>query len=515
LEQNGAVQRIRLVLWVLTGVLWLATVRLTIALGRSELSWRYVAQQSRIDAPWYYRLAALWGGSEGSMLFFTTVVATVAVVAAHRCQSRAPLRLAVATVTGLAAVSMLFASPFGSLSAPAVRGFGLTPILEHPAMAIHPPLLYLGLAATLGAAMATTDRRSAQRWLRWSLAFTTLAMAIGAVWSYVEQGWGGYWAWDPVENTSLLVWLAALIAVHTPAGHPRRRALDAAPWVVALGGAAMVRSGSTPSIHGFAEQASVGWSLVAVTVVTAGALVVLLGQRMAPEGSTADATAARPAIGPGLPNIVLTTATFAVVLVGTLTPVAIDLFADRPAAVRGVFYSRVVGPLALVALPFLALRLRHRRGRLAHVGIVVLIAGVAASTFDQSATIGIADGQRVSAAGLDVIGGPIRIEAGSRADTQAVVVDLVVDGVQLRPSLVAYPDRGGVLAETAMATWPWRDVQVTLGDATDEGLALVTVRQRPLVWLIWIGAVLTSLGAITPAAGRRRTGVAASVPATH
>ena len=505
----------------MTGGLWVAVARLAVALLGNDLAWRYVAEQSRRDAPWYYRLAGVWGGSEGSLLLFAAIVALVATAAARRCVTVLPVGFAAVTVAAFGGVSLLFANPFGSLDVPSLRGFGLTPILEHPAMAIHPPMLYTGLAATLAVAMASLDGRTARSWMRWSLALITTAMAIGALWSYLEQGWGGYWAWDPVENTSLLVWLAVLVALHSSRVGSRRLLIDVAPWVIALAGAALVRSGSTPSIHGFAEQASVGWALLIATAATGSFAAVMWSRRGIRSVDLAVLTEeGRHVGGPrsaGLANVVLAAAALGVIAVGTLAPVVIDIVADRPAAIRGVYFSRVVGPLALVGVPFIALRLRHRRGRLAHLGMLVLLAGIAASTFDRSATFGIADGQVVSAAGLHIVGGGVRVEPGSRADTRAVVVDLLVDDVALHPSLVAYPDRGGVLAETAIATWPWRDVQVTLGDATDDGIALITVRQRPLVWLIWIGAVLTAVGALRPMAGRshRRADVPASAPATR
>ena len=149
-------------------------------------------------------------------------------------------RVAVATVAGLTLIDVTLASPFGRLDAPAVRGFGLNPILEHPAMTIHPPLLYAGLAdgGRRGvrrrgrSILAVAPRRP---WLLSTIGLLTLAMTLGAIWSYMEQGWGGYWAWDPVENTSLVVWLAAIVAVH---GAPLANAgwmstaYVAAPWVL-------------------------------------------------------------------------------------------------------------------------------------------------------------------------------------------------------------------------------------------------------------------------------------------
>lgn len=490
-------------LWAITAVVWLALGRLALAFLNSELQWRYVAEQSRRDAPWYYRLAGVWGGSEGSLLLFAGVLGLVASLAARALQRPLALWLGAATVGALTAIDLLLVSPFGSLSAPALRGFGLTPILEHPAMAVHPPLLYVGLACSLAAAMSVLDGSSPTRWLRRTVGLTTAAMALGALWSYVEQGWGGYWAWDPVENTSLLVWLAALVALHVPS--IVRLAL--LPWMLTLIGACLVRSGATPSIHGFAEQASVGWALLAFTLASGAVLWV--------STRTVDAGAPGGAVVPAVAGV----AVLGLVTLGTLAPVAIDLFTDRPAAVRGVFFSRTVGPVALVMLPFLALRLRTPSARLAHVGALVLLLGIGATTFDREEQVGVGVGQTVRAAGLTVEGRGVVVEPGPRPDVQAVVATVRVNGFEMRPALVAYPERGGVLAETAMVTRPWRDIQVTLVSANDAQFARLVVRQRPLMWAVWVGAVLTTVGALSPGWRRRRghraAGELASEPAAR
>ncbi len=490
----------RCALWAITAVVWVALGRLALAFLGNELHWRYVAEQSRRDAPWYYRLAGVWGGSEGSLLLFAGVLALVASVAARRLRRPRAIWFATLTVVGITAIVLGWVSPFGRLDTPAVRGFGLTPILEHPAMAVHPPLLYLGLGCTLGAAMVVLDGGVPTAWLRHSLGLVTLAMALGGLWSYVEQGWGGYWAWDPVENTSLLVWLAAIVSLHLP----RWPRLALLPWVFTLLGACLVRSGVTPSIHGFAEQASVGWALLALTLVSCAAL-----WRLSPGDCVSEAGRVSPV------PVVAALAVLGLVAAGTALPVLIDLFADRATAVRGVFYSRTVGPVALVTLPFLVLRLRTPRARLAHIGMVVLVLGIAATTFDREEVVTLGEGQTQQVAGLAVTGRGVAVEPGPRPDVQAVVATVEVDGFVMRPSLVAYPERGGVLAETAMVTRPWRDVQVTLVDATDDGFARLIVRQRPLMWCVWLGAVLTAVGALSPgwvARRRRRPGEHASAP---
>ena len=506
-------------LWVITAVVWLAVGRLAIAFLGSELQWRYVAEQSRSDAPWYYRIAGVWGGSEGSLLLFAAIVGLVACVAL-RCVLRAAVGwFATCTVAALALINVVFASPFGRLDTPAVRGFGLTPILEHPAMAVHPPLLYAGFGCAFAAALVALDGRDAIAWLRRTLAIVTLAMALGGLWSYVEQGWGGYWAWDPVENTSLLVWLAALIAIHVP-GRPRLALLA---WAAVLAGAPLVRSGAVPSVHSFAEQASVGWALLCLSIAAGIALVWLARSTTfehfrlyASRNRTNADDVGRGAAGDRVPAMI-GAAVFALVALGTFAPVLVDVIRSRPAAVRGEFFSRTVGPIALVAVPLLAWRLRLRHSRLVHAGALVLLIGIGASTFDREETITLAEGDSTEAAGLHVTNSGVAVEPGPRADVEQVVATMRVDGYVMRPALVAYPERGGVLAETAMVSRPWRDVQVTLLDANDLGTVRVIVRQRPLMWLVWLGALLTALGALTPkwSLPLRRRDEPASPPTTR
>ena len=500
---RGAVPYVGIAL--LTAVVWLALARLGWAFLSGELQWRYVAEQTRTGAPWPYRLAGVWGGMEGSLLLFAGIVGVAATWAARRATT-AVRWAALVTVAALVAVDLLLASPFGRLDVPAVGGFGLTPILEHPAMTIHPPLLYAGLAATLGAAMAalSADQTSARRWLLVATGTLTAAMALGAAWSYLEQGWGGYWAWDPVENTSLLVWLAALAALHGVPGASTRVGvgMSALPWVLAVFGAVLVRSGTTPSIHGFAEQRGVGLALAVLAVATVAAVGTAL-VRVAAGVRPDDVPIRRD---PRPVTVVLLAAALVVVLAGTLLPVLADVTGDRPAAVRGEFYSRTIGPLALIGLPFLAARLRRRRGwsTVAHTGALVLLAGIAASTFDRVGTEPVAAGASASIAGTSVVNRGVVVEDGPRPGTDAVAADLLVDGHRMRPKIVTYPERGGRLAEIAARPGFITDVHAVLEGASDVGGVTVTVHVRRGMWMVWLGALLVTTGTLG-AATRRAT----------
>ena len=227
-----------------------------------------MAEQSRVGAPWYYRLAGVWGGMEGSLLLFTR----------HRRRSGRAWRPGAppcgdagprsATVLALALVDVLLASPFGRLDVPATIGFGMNPILEHPAMAIHPPMLYAGLAAAGGAAVVAVGAPDpwpvARRWLLASVALADRGddarcrvelhgaglgrvLGMGSGGEHVAARLDGRARGDPRRAPAR--------------ARPWRSRPSSTPWTLAVLGGALVRSGRTPSVHGFAEQLGVGWAM--------------------------------------------------------------------------------------------------------------------------------------------------------------------------------------------------------------------------------------------------------------
>jgi cytochrome c-type biogenesis protein CcmF len=516
------------------------------ALVTSDFSLAYVAETSRRGASAWYRFAALWGGSDGSLILLAVVVAVVAAAAATPVTTRDERRVLAAPVAVLAGAAVFVADPFAAATLTPIDGVGLTPILEHPAMAIHPPLLYLGLAATVppyaaaaAGALGRAAHERARRWLLLVVGALTAAMALGGLWSYVEAGWGGYWAWDPVENTSLAVWLAALVALHR--GIAGRDGPAALPAVLAAAGTALTRSGVVTSVHSFAEDTVLGWTLAGLTAAAlAGALVAWhrtradrqLGRAWREPTSTMGATA-----------VVLLALVLAVVVVGSAAPVARRVTGEPGTAVGGWFYARLVGSVAVVALAALLVaapvRARVRavamaigavaaiaavmggwglagaglagaasaavvttaaataRGRgpmwLAHLGIAVLLVGVAGTTASEVRTFAFATGSSERVGPVVVTNEGVSAEAGASVVTHLRIQDGRANR-RARAALVAYPEWGGLLAETALWSRPWRDVQVTLMRADDSGRAVVEVRVRPLAQLLWWGALLTVAG---------------------
>jgi cytochrome c-type biogenesis protein CcmF len=272
-----------------------ATVVLLVALARHDFSFTYVAEHTSRELPLGYTLTAFWGGQEGSLLLWLLVLCgySVAAVLTARRVGREVLAWVVPTLglvgTFFALLLVFVASPFTTQVAPA-DGAGLNPSLQNPYMAVHPPLLYLGyvgltvpFAFAIGALLA---RRTDERWIvatrRWTLAawaFLGVGQLLGAHWAYVEIGWGGYFAWDPVENAALMPWLAATAFLHSVMIQEKRGMLKV--WNVllvvlafdlSLFGTFLTRSGIIQSIHSFTQSSIGPWFLGFICLITAGSL---------------------------------------------------------------------------------------------------------------------------------------------------------------------------------------------------------------------------------------------------
>jgi cytochrome c-type biogenesis protein CcmF len=502
------------------------------AFATADLTLAYVAATSDRATSWPYRIAGVWGGMAGSLLLWAVVVGGWGLL------RRGARGLEAAVLAMVPAAFLLvvvcWASPWTRLLAPAIDGEGLTPILRHRAMLYHPPLLYLGVtalvvpyAAVVGGASAATVRR----WLLASWATLTVAMAAGAHWAYVELGWGGYWAWDPVENTALLPWLAVLAAVHLlrRGGGPAARAglVLAAGGGFALGvlGTTLTRSGTSPSVHAFAEDPDVGRALLAVVAVVTGALAwrvwqtwradagAGLGAMAVRAGDEVAAMGRRRDVGLRI-QPVLVGAALVVVLIGTLRPAV----GSAAVAVDGSFFAAFMGPLAVAAAAVMlaaGVALPRRRGaarpsHLAHVGFLVLLVGVLGSTTGSSAAATLAAGESMRIEGWEIRNDGVSVVSVDGHDAVAADVVLLRHGRErdrLRPALVAYPEDSRLLAETGLRSSPLVDVQVALRDADDDGRALLEVHVNPLVWWVWWGALLLgAAGAWASVTGRPGAG---------
>ena len=280
------------------GATAVASAVLLSALARHDFSFQYVAEHTSRELPLGYTLTAFWGGQEGSLLLWLLVLGgySVTAVLTARRAGREVLAWVVPTLglvgTFFALLLVFVSSPFATQAA-AADGAGLNPSLQNPYMAIHPPMLYLGyvgltvpFAFAMGALLA---RRTDERWIvatrRWTLAawaFLGVGQLLGAHWAYVEIGWGGYYAWDPVENAALMPWLAATAFLHSVMIQEKRGMLKVwnvllvvLAFCLSLFGTFLTRSGIIQSIHSFTQSSIGPWFLGFICLITAGSVALV------------------------------------------------------------------------------------------------------------------------------------------------------------------------------------------------------------------------------------------------
>src|SRR5215213_11135959 len=283
----------RRAVYALAGMLVVAMLILQLAFVRSDFSFALVASHSSTTTPLFYRVTAVWLSQEGSLLLWVLLLSlwSSAILFLTRNKLREVAPYATAVLLGFGAffcgLLVLLESPFDTLAAPPAEGVGLNPLLRHPSMMIHPPMLYTGYVAFsvpfAFAVGALITRQTGADWIRATRRFALIAwtflgtgIMLGALWSYTELGWGGYWAWDPVENASLMPWLAGTAFLHSIMVQEKRGMLKVwnvslicGTFTLALIGTFLVRSGILDSIHAFGASTIGTQFLVFIGVVVA------------------------------------------------------------------------------------------------------------------------------------------------------------------------------------------------------------------------------------------------------
>ncbi len=390
-----------------------------VAIAFGALTWSYVtsdfsllnvAQNSHSAKPLIYKLSGVWGNHEGSMLLWVFILAAFgALVVAFGGNLPLTLKANVLAVQSWIATAfylfiLLTSNPFRRLIDPPLEGNGLNPILQDVGLALHPPLLYVGyvgfsISFSFAIAALIDGRIDAAwaRWVRpWTLAawlFLTLGIAMGSYWAYYELGWGGWWFWDPVENASLMPWLAGTALLHSAVVMEKRNALKV--WTILLAilafslsllGTFLVRSGVLTSVHAFATDPARGVFILAILVAFIGGGLALYAWRapMLKQGGLFAPISREGSLV--FNNLFLTTAC-ATVFVGTLYPLMLEALTGAKISVGAPFFNATFGPLMiplLIAIPFGPL-LAWKRGDLLAVAqrliaaFVIAILAVAAT----------------------------------------------------------------------------------------------------------------------------------------
>ena len=351
----------------------LAFAALTYAFVTNDFSVQYVATNSNSKLPLQYRVAAVWGGHEGSLLLWTLMLAlwgTAVSVFSRRLPEEMVAR--VLGVMGFIAVGffafMLFTSnPFDRLLPAALDGRDLNPLLQDPGMVFHPPMLYMGyvgfsVAFSFAIAALLAGRLDAA-WARWSRPWTTsawlfltLGIALGSYWAYYELGWGGWWFWDPVENASFMPWLVGTALVHSLAVTEKRGTfrswtvlLAISAFALSLLGTFLVRSGVLTSVHAFATDPKRGIFILGFLTIVIGGSLALFAWR-APRVGLGGAFALVSREAMLLMNNVLLIVAAGTVLLGTLYPLALDALGLGKISVGPPYFETVFVPLMVPAL---------------------------------------------------------------------------------------------------------------------------------------------------------------------
>ena len=382
----------------------------------SDFSVITVVQNSHSAKPLIYKIAGTWGNHEGSLLLWVLVLALFGTaVAVGRPDAAKPelsrLRDVTVGVHGLLSIGFLLlllwtSNPFGRLVEPPIDGQDLNPLLQDPALALHPPLLYLGYVgfastfafAVAGLMLGRLDRdwaRATGRYVLVAWAALTVGISLGSWWAYYELGWGGWWFWDPVENASLMPWLAGTALLHSIHVMAKRQAL--ASWTVLLAiltfsmsllGTFLVRSGVLTSVHAFALDPDRGMFILLLIGVTVSGALALYGWRASQSGIMPQnpAFAAISREGSLVFNNVLLALACAVVLLGTLYPLALQVLGLPPVSVGPPYFEATVVPLMAPLIPVMAIApflpwrqatMRPVMKRLRIPAVLVIIAGIA------------------------------------------------------------------------------------------------------------------------------------------
>jgi cytochrome c-type biogenesis protein CcmF len=365
----------RRAVYAVCALLTLCVIVLEAAFLRDDFSFGLVADHSSTTTPTFYKLAAMWSSQAGSLLLWAWVlsIASSAVLLLTRNRHREITPYATAVLMGVGAFFvglMLFASsPFAHLDPAPAEGAGLNPLLRHPSMLMHPPMLYSGyvfftipFAFAVGALITrrldASWIRSTRRFALVAWTFLSIGLLLGARWSYTELGWGGYWAWDPVENAALMPWLTGTAFLHSIMVQERRgilkvwnASLIVATFSLALLGTFLVRSGVLESIHAFGAS-TVGapiLALIAIVVIGSTLLIVSRLEDLRAQ-KRIDSLLSREAIF--LVNNLLLVALCAVIFWGTFFPLISELFTGERASLAAPWFDRYTTPLAVVLVLF-------------------------------------------------------------------------------------------------------------------------------------------------------------------
>lgn len=495
----------------------------------SDFSVIYVAQHSYSLLSWELKLAAVWGGHEGSLLLWVLLLsAWSALFAWHYRQQTDPLfPLTLAVLSLMLAALLLFvvlwSDPFVRIFPPAIEGRDLNPMLQHPGLIFHPPLLYLGYGGLMVAASVALasllrgefDGACARICWRWALpgwsAFTA-GIILGSWWAYCELGWGGWWFWDPVENASLLPWLSATALLHSLSLTRQRGIfrhwsllLAIVTLMLSLLGTLIVRSGILVSVHAFALDNVRAVPLFSLFALISLASLALYGWR-ARDGGPAVRFSGLSREMLILATLLLFCAVLLIVLVGTLYPMIYGLLGWGRLSVGAPYFNRATLPFGLLMLVVIVLAtfVSGKRVQLpalvAHAGVLLFAAGIVVSSVSrQEISLNLQPGQQVTLAGYTFRFERLDLQAKGNYTSEKAIVALF-DHQQrigeLMPERRFYEARRQQMMEPSIRWNGIHDWYAVMGEKTGADRYAFRLYVQSGVRWIWGGGLLMIAGAL-------------------
>lgn len=590
----------------------LAFFALSYAYAVSDFSVQNVVENSHSAKPFIYKLSGVWGNHEGSMLLWVLILALFGALVALSNTSLPP-RLRAGTLAAQGQVTVAFlafllltSNPFRRAVPAPAEGLDLNPILQDPGLAIHPPLLYIGyvgfsityafaVAALIDGRIDAVWARAVRPWTLTAWLFLTLGIAMGSYWAYYELGWGGWWFWDPVENASLMPWLAGTALIHSTVVMEKRDALKV--WTILLAiltfslsllGTFIVRSGVLTSVHSFAVDPARGIFILGILILFIGGSLALFAWR-APLLRQGGLFAPVSREGALVLNNLFIATSCATVFIGTLYPLALEGLTGEKISVGPPFFNATFLPIVVPLLLLLPLgqTMAWKRGdllgaaqrlaasillglvitvglfawvsggpvaaplgiglgvfilasvgqdifnrifrratgasamlsraiglprsawgtALAHAGVGLTVIGIAATAWSTETIGTLKPGDRLVAGSYAAELVSLAPRAGPNYREDVGVFNVWSDGKSLGTLESAkrkYITRGGMpTTEAGILTTGLSQVYISLGEVQPDGSMGVRVYGKPLILLIWIGAVVMAFGGFLSLTDRR------------
>ncbi|MCQ9457250.1 heme lyase NrfEFG subunit NrfF [Citrobacter portucalensis] len=521
--------------WAQFTLLLLAFAILVFCFLTSDFSVVYVAQHSYSLLPWGLKLAAVWGGHEGSLLLWVLFLSGWSALFAlrYRRDTDALFPMTLSVLSMITALLLLFvvvwSDPFVRIFPPAIEGRDLNPMLQHLGLILHPPLLYLGyggLMVAAGVALASLlrgDFNTQSAWVCWRWALPgwcalTLGIILGSWWAYCELGWGGWWFWDPVENASLLPWLSASALLHSlyitrQRGIFRHWSLLLAivTLILSLLGTLIVRSGILVSVHAFAldnVRAAPLFALFTVLSLASLGLYAWRGQQVR-QNARFGGWSREMLI---LVALLLFSAVLLIVLIGTLYPMIYGLFGWGRLSVGAPYFNRATLPFGLLMLLVIVLATVRSRNvsfriqlpaLLAHAGVLVFAAGIVFSSGSrQEISLNLSPGQQVELAGYIFRFERLDLEAKGNYTSEKAQITLWHNEKRigsLQPERRFYAARRQQMMEPGIRWNLMHDWYAVMGEKTGPDRYAMRLYVQTGVRWIWGGGLLMVFGALLSA----------------